>query len=71
MLLAAIGGLASMIAGAGGHYHADYQTPKRKSGRTRLGRGNYGASLIKHFNETGINWSAKKNGMTIRQNRMM
>lgn len=50
-----------MVAGAGGHYHADYQTGKRKSKRSRIGRGQYGRTLIDHFDQIGICWSAKKN----------
>ena len=34
MLLAAMGGLASMVAGVSGHYHQDRQTPARQSRRT-------------------------------------
>lgn len=69
VLLAAIGGLAERVAGVGGHYVPDHQTPKRKSGRSRIGRGNYGKNLRAHFDTKGINWSAKPNGMRIRQNR--
>jgi hypothetical protein len=35
VLLAGIGGLASMVAGVGGHFFADHQT-KSKVGRTRI-----------------------------------
>ncbi len=59
-LLAAIGGLAAMIAGVEGHYHADHSTPKKKSNRVRTGRGRYGETLKAHFDGRGINWSAKK-----------
>lgn len=70
-LLASIGGLAAMVAGAGGHYQADYATPKKKRNRARLGHGNYGASLIKHFDAVGVNWSAKKNKVAKSASRNM
>lgn len=62
-LLAAIGGLAARVAGVGGHYQPDYQTPKKKSNRIRIGRGGYGRTLINHFDGVGINWPAKQNKM--------
>lgn len=49
MLLAMIGGLAASVAGVGGHYVPDHQTPKKKKNRYRAGRGNYGKNLQAHF----------------------
>ena len=48
-LLASFGGLGSLVAGVNQHYYADHQTQKKKSNRARLGRGNYGKTLMAHF----------------------
>jgi hypothetical protein len=68
MLLATMGGLAAMVAGSQGYYHADAQTPKRKKGSGRGGHSRFGSNagamgctLLAHFDKKGICWSAKKN----------
>lgn len=62
-MLMMIGGLAAMVAGFNGHYHADKQTPKKSKGKSRgrIGAGTYGKNLISHFNQKGICWSSKPN----------
>lgn len=55
-LLTALGGLASMVAGANHIYHADLQTPKKKRRPRTV---SYGKNLLAHFAEKGINWHTK------------
>lgn len=71
-MLAMIGGLAAMVAGFNGHYHADRQTPKKKkaNSRGRMGKaGKYGKNLLAHFDRKGICWSAKPNKLRAHYNR--
>jgi len=57
-LLARIGGTARMVAGVGGVYWPDQQTPKKVPKRPLNGRGNYGAALMAHFDRQ--KFAAKK-----------
>jgi hypothetical protein len=61
-ILAAIGGLAALVAGVNRHYYADHSTPKRKkhNSRGRLKAGTYGLNLRAHFDTVGIIWTAKR-----------
>lgn len=51
LLLAKLGGLASLVAGAHGHYIADKQTERRPQTRGRVGGGTYGRNLKDHFDQ--------------------
>lgn len=51
VLLNRIGGLASLVAGAHGHYIADKQPAKRARTRGRTGGGTYGRNLKDHFDQ--------------------
>jgi hypothetical protein len=51
MLLISIGGIAELVAGYGGHYFADSETPKKTHKRSRVGRGNYGRNLMSSFDD--------------------
>lgn len=56
LLLMRIGGTADLVAGVGGHYWADTQTPKKTRQRHRSRH--YGRNLMAHFD--GKRREAKK-----------